>query len=276
MTRFLQIYLAFIKQQIKTLLEYRADFVAGIVGMIIQQIATFLMLFTVFTQIRSIGGYSFDEILLFYGYSMTIRGIDHVYNDNIWDVAWNRIRDGRFAQYLIRPLNPLTHIVMEKIQFDGVGGTVVGILIFFYAKGRLGLVFGWKEWGVLMVFLLTGLMIFFAIKLLCTAVAFWTVSSGELMTLAYEMNSFTRYPLDIYKNFLLRFMLIYVIPFAVVSYLPVTYFIRDSKAISEVIGISYQHGDLLVLLVVGIAVVTLAMSLFLWSLGLRRYEATGT
>ena len=276
MARFIQIYIAFIKQQIKTLLEYRADFVAGIVGMIIQQVATFLMLFTVFTQIKSIGGYNFDEILLFYGYTMTVRGIDHVYNDNIWDIAWNRIRDGRFSQYLIRPLNPLTQIVMEKVQFDGIGETFFGILVFFYAKKRLNLDFGLREWLVLGVFLLTGLMVFFAIKLICSAVAFWTVSSGELMTLAYETNSFTRYPLDIYKSQLLKFMLLYVIPFAVVGYLPVTYFIRSSKMVSGVIGIHYTAPDILVIVVVAIAILSLGVSILVWKRGLRRYEATGT
>ena len=203
MKRFLLIYLAFFKQQLKCLMEYKIDFLMGTIALGIQQISTFLILLAVFTQINAIASYSFNEILLFYGYSQIVRGIDHIYNDNIWSVGWGKIQDGSFSLYLTRPINIVSHIIMEKIQFDGIGEFLLGLIIFIYAKLQLNLVFSLGDHLAFFIFLITGLAIYFAIKLICASIAFWTVSSGELMTVTYEINSFSKYPLDIYKNCLL-------------------------------------------------------------------------
>ncbi len=276
MKNFLKIYAAFFKQQIKALMEYRVDFMMGMIALAVQQVSTFLIIFAVFTQIKSIGGYSFNEILLFYGYSQLIRGIDHVYNDNIWQIGWSKIREGGFSQYLLRPMNVITHIIMERVQFDGFGEVIIGLGIFAYAKNKLGLVFGIQGWIVFLIFVISGLAIYFSIKLMCAAVAFWTVSSGELMTVSYEISQFSKYPLDIYKNIILKNMLIYFMPFAVVSYFPMAYYIRDSFYISKILGIEYHQNTFLVIFIMAVTVFITGLSLLIWKQGIKRYNATGT
>ena len=276
MGKFFSIYWVFIKQQIKSLIEYRFDFAMGMVGLTIYQIGSFVLLLLVFTQIKAIGDYTFEEILLLYGFSQIIRGIDHIYNDNMWSVAWNSVKDGRFILYLIRPINPITYIVMERVQFDGFGEILLGAILFCYAKAKLGLVFGWQGVVVLCFFILTGLLIYFAIKLLCVAAAFWTVSSGELMTMVYEVNSFTKYPLDFYQSGGLKFLLTYVLPFALVSYFPMVYFLRDKQFLSQILGFNLASKEVLVAFVGVVSLVFFLISLAIWRVGLRRYEPTGT
>jgi len=276
MRRFLEVYLAFFKQQIKSLIEYKVDFALGMLALAFQQLSSFLVLFAVFTQIKSIGSYSFDEMLLFYGFSQILRGVDHIYNDNIWTVGWMRIRNGTFSQYLTRPIPVLSQVIMERVQFDGFGELVLGLLVFVYAKVRLALVFTPGDWLVFGAFCVTGLAIYFAIKLACSAVAFWTVSSGELMTVVYEVNTFTRYPLDIYKSAILRNLLIYFLPFAVVSYFPMVYFLRDNIFISSVLGINYDNRIFILIFSMSIAAAALLLASMLWRRGMRRYNASGT
>lgn len=276
MKRFLGIYGAFFKQQLKSLMEYKVDFMTGMIALGVQQISAFLVLLAVFTQIKAIGTYNFDEILLFYGYSQIIRGIDHVYNDNIWTVGWWKIKDGSFSQYLTRPINIITHIIMERVQFDGIGELLIGIIIFVYAKMKLNLAFGLFGWLVFGIFIITGLTIYFAIKLICASVAFWTTSSGELMTVTYEINSFNKYPIDIYKNIILKTILIYFLPFAVVSYFPMVYFLRDNLFISKVLGFNYVHREFIVLFTVIIAMLFLAFAVFVWNRGLKKYNGSGS
>lgn len=275
MKRFLQIYLAFFKQQLKALMEYKVDFMMGMIALGVQQISTFLVLLAVFTQIKAIGTYDFNEILLFYGYSQIVRGIDHIYNDNIWTVGWGQIRDGSFSKYLVRPINTITHIIMERVQFDGIGEFIIGIIVFIYAKRKLGLIFGLKESIVFTVFLISGLVIYFAIKLLCAAVAFWTTSSGELMTVTYEINSFNKYPLDIYKSVILKTLLLYILPFAVVSYVPMAYFLRDSVFIGGVLGFNYGARINLIVFSVAVAITSMIVAKLVWNAGLKRYNASG-
>lgn len=281
MFRFFGIWAAFFQQQIKALIEYKMDFAIGMTAIAFQQLGSFLILFAVFTRITAIGGFSFDEMLLFYGYSQILRGIDHVYNDNIWTVGWFRIRNGTFSQFLTRPIGVLTHVVLERVQFDGMGELLLGVVVFVYAFLRLGLVWGPLEWATFLVFLVLGLAIYFAIKLLCASVAFWTVSSGELMTVAYEINTFTKYPLDIYAHPVLRWFLTFVLPFAVVAYFPMVHFLRGDAHAAAVLGWSQAAGSgyfdgLVLTFTAVIAVVSLGIAYGVWRLGLRRYNATGT
>ena len=177
MRRFLSLYLAFLKQQLKALFEYRLDFALGIVGLALMQLAMVIMLLAVFTQVKAIAGYSFNEILLIFGFTQMIRGLDHVYNDNIWFVAAFYVREGRFAQFLVRPLNPLAHVVMEKVCVDGLGEFLLGLAIFLYAKAELGLAFGLGGWLVFLVFCVAALAVYFAIKLAFASIAF-SISAG--------------------------------------------------------------------------------------------------
>lgn len=276
MTRFFGIWAAFFQQQVKSLIEYKMDFAIGMVAIAFQQVGSFLILFAVFTRVTAIGGFSFDEMLLFYGYSQILRGIDHVYNDNIWTVGWFRLQNGTFAQFLTRPMGVLTHVVLERVQFDGLGELFLGAVLFAYAYLRLGLGWGAVEWGTFVVFLLLGLVIYFAIKLLCASVAFWTVSSGELMTVAYEINGFTKYPLDIYANPVLRWVLTYVLPFAVVAYFPMVHFLRGDAHAAGILGLSLPFDGFVLTFTALIAAVAFVLAYTLWRVGLNRYNATGT
>lgn len=276
MRRFFSIYATFFKQQLKSLMEYKMDFTSGMIALGFQQVSSFVVLFAVFTQIEAIGSYSFDEMLLFFGWAQLLKGIDHVYNDNIWTVGWMRIRDGSFNQFLTRPLGVISQIVMERIQLDGFGELIIGGIIFVYAFIRLGLSFAALDWIVFLFFIVCGLTVYFALKLLGASVAFWTVSSGEFMTVTYEIGSFTRYPLDMYKNRFLRFVLIYVLPFALITWVPMTWFIREPDFIAGVLGIPWANSVAILLMAGGMSLLLLTVSLTVWRLGLRRYNATGT
>ena len=276
MLKFFRIYAAFIKQQIKTLIEYKIDFLMGMIALAANQVSTFLIIFAAFTQIKSIGSFSFNEILFFYGYSQIIRGIDHVYNDNIWIVAWDKIREGTFSSYLVRPINIIMHIVMERFQFDGFGEVIIGLIIFIYAKIQLGVIFGFSGWIILIFFGICGLVIYFSIKLITCAVSFWTISSGEFMSVIYEVNTFTKFPLDIYKNFFLKNLLIYILPFAIVSYFPIAYFLRSKDSIGAVIGFNYPIKELLIVFIGVISILFFLISNIIWNIGLKRYNATGS
>jgi len=120
------------------------------------------------------------------------------------------------------------------------------------------------------------LIIYFAIKLLCASVAFWTISSGELMTVAYEINTFTKYPLDIYKVAFLKWMLTFVLPFAVVAYFPMVHFLRSDTYAAAVLGLGPTFDGFILVMTTVVAAGALAVAYGLWRWGLLHYNSTGT
>ena len=86
--RFLRLYKTFIAQHLKKLMEYRVDFLTGAASFLVNQITNIVFISIIFTQIPDIDGFSFYEILFIYGFSLIPKGIDHMFTDNLWKVAW--------------------------------------------------------------------------------------------------------------------------------------------------------------------------------------------
>ena len=120
MVRYLKLYNKFLKQYIKTLMEYRADFLLGLIGFILVQGVGIVFIGLVFNSIPTLKGWSFYEILFIYGFAQIPRGIDHVFTDQLWIFSWKTIVQGEFDRYLVRPLNPLFQVICSKLFIYGL------------------------------------------------------------------------------------------------------------------------------------------------------------
>lgn len=257
-------------------MEYKTDFIIGLLSVILGQINTFLLTVMVFTQLDSLVGFSIYEIFLMYGFYTLVRGIDHFYNDNIWSFAWNKIRDGRFMTILLRPINPIFYIVMERIEVSGLSESVIGILIIIYSLRKLMISIGVLEFLVLFLLVLCGLAVYFSIKLLCSTPAFWTTCCGEFMTAGVEIGNTAKYPIELYKNKLIKNILLFVLPFPIAAYFPSIYCLKKIENIRCLFGVSWMNVNHIVLYSVFMAIVLLFVSIKVWYIGLKHFEPTGT
>ena len=273
--KYISLYLHFLILQFKTILEYKTDFWIGIFSVILGQINTFLLTLVVFTQLDVLAGFSIVEIFLMYGFYVLVKGIDHFYNDNIWSFAWNKIKDGRFTEILLRPINPIFYIVMERIEISGLSEMIIGIGIVTISSKLIGLSLSVLNIIGLIVILLCGLSIFFSVKLLFSAPAFWTVCCGEFMTAGLEISNSSRYPLSLYKNNIIKNVLLYLLPFPLAAYFPTIYCLGQKSVIFGGLGISIS-GEQIVLYSIIIACFLLFISIKIWYIGLKRFEPTGT
>lgn len=274
--KYIKLYLQFLILQLKTIMEYKTDFIIGLLSVILGQINTFLLTIMVFTQLDSLVGFSIYEIFLMYGFYTLVRGIDHFYNDNIWSFAWNKIRDGRFMTILLRPINPIFYIVMERIEVSGLSESVIGILIIVYSLRKLMISIGVFEFLVLFLLVLCGLAVYFSIKLLCSAPAFWTTCCGEFMTAGVEIGNTAKYPIELYKNKVIKNILLFVLPFPIAAYFPSIYCLKKVENIRYLFGVNWMNVNHIILYSVFTAIVLLFVSIKVWYIGLKHFEPTGT
>lgn len=274
--KYIKLYWAFMILQFRTLTEYKTDFVIGFFTVILGQINTFLLTMVVFTQLNSLVGFSIYEIFLMYGFFIFIKGIDHFYNDNIWSFAWNKVKDGRFITILLRPINPIFYIVVERMEISGLSEAIIGLLIIIYSFIYLGIHLGLFQILVLCLLLLCGLSVFFSIKLLFSAPAFWTTCCGEFMTAGYEMGNTAKYPIELYKNKIIKSILLYIFPFPVAAYFPTVYCVNKLDHIRNLFGIDWLTIKHIVIYSVVVTGVLLFVSLKVWYTGLKHYQPTGT
>lgn len=263
MKRHFRLYIKFLQQYIKTLIEYRADFILGIVGFLLVQGVGVLFIGLIFNAIPTLSGWSFYEILFIYGFAQIPRGIDHVFTDQLWIFSWKTIVQGEFDRYLVRPLNPLFQVIVEKFQPDGFGEIIVGTILLCTSWNRLGIEVTVEKIIVLIFTIICATVIYTAIKLAVTSLAFWVKFAQSYMYMVYQLSTFVKYPISIYPTWI-RGILTFIIPFAFTGYYPGAYLLGKGSFISGVV----------MTFVVSCASIFVAYRI--WIIGMSKYESTGS
>ena len=233
--RYIRLYRVLIGQFFKVILQSKVDFFMGLFGFFFTQISGILFLYLVFRQIPHLQGWTLEQLIFIYGFAQIPRGIDHLFTDNIWLVAWRLVINGDFDRYMLRPMNVFFQVIAEKLQPDTLGELLVGSILVIYSGMRGGVVWNGEKILLFFVSVLAGALIYTSIKLFFASFSFWIKRSGPFLQFAYELADFAKYPTDIYNKGI-RFVITWVIPFAFVAYLPASYFlgIADSGAVIAV------------------------------------------
>ena len=127
--RALKIHRIFMAQEFKRMMEYKGDFIVGVIGFFLVQLSNLMFLWIIFGQIPNLVGWSVNEVVFIYGMSLIPKGIDHFFFDNLWSVGYFIVRKGDFDKYLTRPVNTYFHVLVEKVQIDALGELIMGIAL---------------------------------------------------------------------------------------------------------------------------------------------------
>jgi ABC-2 type transport system permease protein len=253
----------FLQQYIKSLIEYRADFILGLIGFILVQGTNIVFIKLTFNSIPNLSGWSFYEILFIYGFAQIPRGIDHIFTDNLWMLSGSIIVNGNFDRYLIRPLNPLFQIIAERFQPDGFGELIIGIILLGISSSNLNISFTLENSVIFLFVVICGSFIYTAIKLAVASIAFWIKFAQSYLFMTYQLSNFAKYPMGIYSN-AIKGVLTFIIPFAFTGYYPGAYLLGKE---------SLFMGVIMTFLV---AVIGTFISYTVWLAGIKTYESSGS
>ncbi len=261
--RLFRMHRIFVVQELKRMTEYKGDFIVGVVGFLLAQVANLLFLWIIFTQVPDLMGWSMNEVVFIYGFSLIPKGLDHLLFDNLWNIGFFIVRKGDFDKYLTRPVDTLFHVMVEKLQIDAFGELLTGIALVCVTLPQLAI-----SWSVLKVALALLVipfctLIYTGIKTITAAIAFWVKRSGNIIYMFYMVHDFAKYPVTIYNN-AVRFVITYIIPFAFTAYFPAVYILRDENPLF-CIGLT-----------VLISAAVMALGIFVWHRGISAYESAGS
>jgi ABC-2 type transport system permease protein len=227
MQRYARLYGCFLEQRFKILMEYRVNFLIGMISTVIQQGAWLLTIWVVMRQIPNMRGWSFPEVLLIYGLITLAQSLNHMFADNLWTIGWAYIRSGQFDRFLVRPIDPLFHLLADRFCHDGIGHFAVGVALVASAGATLGLVWTPLKIFYLVVAVLSGGAIFVALNLITATSAFWIIESIPVTQIVFNNYEFAKYPLSIYHRSI-QFLLTWIIPYGFASFYPASYLLgRD-------------------------------------------------
>ena len=261
--RYARLYKVFVAQFFKSLVQSKADFLIGLMGFFFTQITGIAFLYLVFEQIPVLADWSLKQLIFIYGFAQIPRGIDHLFTDNIWLVAWRLVVNGKFDRYMLRPMNLFLQVIFEKLQPDALGELLVGTILIVMSLNRGILIVDAPHILMFVVSVLAGTVIYTSIKLLFASFAFWIKISGPVLYTAYQLADFAKYPSEIYAKGM-RFIITWVIPFAFVAYLPASYFLKPEVGAFATVGTECL-----------IAAVFFIIAYGVFTLGTRVYESAG-
>ena len=230
--RHLRLFGMYFSQYAKARLEYRADFFSSVLASFLGTAAAFGFLLIVFSRVPAVKGWSFEEMVFLYGFSLVPLGIFNVLAWNLYQFADRYLIEGRFDRVLLRPVSSLFQVLFESFRLESLQETATGLFAVVWAGRRLGLAFGPLDVALFVVWAACGAAIYLAIFIALTATSFWIEDRIGISPPVFNLMQFGRYPLTIYDAWV-RFALSFVIPFAFASFYPTTRFLHRPEFLRE-------------------------------------------
>jgi ABC-2 type transport system permease protein len=257
------IFAAYFGQFLKMRLTYRLDFLIDLGANLFAMAVQLALLTVIFSKINALRGWSFEEVLFIYGFSLVPLGLFNIVSINLYRFAETYIAEGAFDRVLLRPINPLAQVLFESFNVSGLNEILLGAGIMIYAGGKLALSFGLLDSLALLVLAATAALVYTGVFLGLTSVSFWHEDRMGLSPPVYNVIRFSRYPLTIFSP-LVRLFLTFMLPFAWVAFYPATWFVgtpefRRFSWFTPLVGL-----------------VVFALAYGIWKRGLRQYSSTGS
>ena len=117
---------------------------------------------------------------------------------------------------------------MKKFSFDALGEILVGLVLVGRAVANGTVQVTPVKLLFFIISITAGAIIYTAVKLILASIAFWLKDSSAIMTTAYEVADFAKYPTEIYAK-PIQVILMTILPFAFVAYIPSTFFLIDAN-----------------------------------------------
>ncbi len=262
--KYIRVYKIFFTAYWKSRLIYKTDFFLGVTSQSINLVFNLAFLTLIFTQVESLQGWTFHEMLLLAGFSGLILNLHHIFGFGLYSLGETYIIEGRLDRYLVRPLNPLFQVYANYISDDNVSKLLVNIGVISYAVFHIETtILTLTNLLYAVLAMASGVMILASIFLAFSSTAFWTARSKAVFWLFFEVSNFRKYPYSIFST-PIQLFLISIIPIAFASFFPVTFFLgRDEWFIWQMLSLII--GPFFYLISYGI-----------WKIGIRNYSSTGS
>lgn len=249
--------------QLRTAVEYSADFWIGIAGSALMHVSGLVFISALFSQIPEVEGWTVWEIALMYALALIARGFVELACDGPWALRM-LVNTGQLDRLLVRPLPASLQVATQIASIHGLGQMGLGVAVFAMASGRAGL--DWAPWkaGYLALSLACSVVMLAAINYLVNLVFFWDPAGHSAVpTLLATSIDFAKFPLDIY-NMLIRGLVTVVLPYAFITYFPALVLLERESPVRWL-------GWLVPLA----SLATVAVTALLWRRGIGRYQGVG-
>ena len=234
-------------------------------GKLIRLIFFVCFIVAIFKHVRSVAGYSFEEIALFF---LTFNLIDvaaQLFLRGIYMVGRD-IREGDMDFYLIHPLHPLFRLASNMVDFLDFLTLVPILVLLAFTLTHILAPFSPPQIAlkVSLYFVLcwNGMLIAFSIHVFIAALTLRTQQMENTIWMYRDISSLGRFPCDVYAR-PLRDFLTYILPIGVMVTFP-------AQALLGILSVGKMISAFL------ICGIFLTLSIRFWNNSVRHYCSTSS
>jgi len=264
---YFKLYFKIIGKSIESQLEYPLSFLLHFTSSFLLYLAKFSTIYILLSRFKSIAGWSFGEICIFYGLINISYAISDIITQGFWNIS-NMIKSGEFDRFLLKPCPVLIQVLGFNFSIDRIGRLVqaVVVLIIGFIQAEITLTF--YKLALLIWTIVGGSSLFMSILIIQAALTFKTTEAVDILYLLTNGGVETaQYPMSIY-NTTFRHIFTYIIPLGCVNYFSILPILSKTDVLGTTV--IFQCATPLS------GVIFLLISLFIWKKGLKWYASTGT
>lgn len=247
-------------------------FVTNILFMMLNNATILVQWFILFRLRGEIGGYTMKDVMLLWGLTAFSFGLSKVLFARVFSLP-ELIISGKLDSYLVQPKNVCLSVLTSATSTASIGDFLYGLVLMAFSGFSVG------RLVLFLLFTVTGTVIFVAFTLLLGSLSFWFVraemAGGQMVS---GMISFMTYPDGIFRG-ISRFLLYFLIPVGMAVWQPV-HIMAALNGAGEIwpgageTGQGLQSGLIAILTVAGYAAALMAIAVFVFYRGLRRYSSS--
>ena len=258
----MKLYWNLFLMNLKSQMQYRMSFFMTVLGHFLTAFASFFSLAFIFERIDAVDGFTYGQVFLCFAVVVSAFSVGELFGGGL--AAFSRILgDGSCDRALVRPRPVLLQILVPNFDFTRLGLLVQAAVVLCWAVPASGVAWTVPKALALVLMIVCGAVVFFAMFLLKAACTFFTTESVQFLDIfTYGARQFGRYPFSVYGKQVL-WVLTFVVPLALFQYYPLLYLVGRSSA------------AWLMLLPLAAALV-LVPCLLLFRFGVKRYKSTGS
>ena len=218
MKRYFKLMRIFTANSLQLELEYRGNFVLNIFNSLITTATGLLVLYAMFANADSVGGWSFGEALTLYGVFMVLEALIDIFMYPNLNKLPEYVRTGNMDFFLLKPISAQFMVSARFLSVWMVPQLLLAFGLIGYGMAQAG------QLNLVTVLLATGLLfcgavIVYAIWLMLTTTAFWLVKVANVSELFYAFFTAGRFPVTAFPAWA-RFFLTFVVPIAFITTVP--------------------------------------------------------
>lgn len=258
--RYTKIFCLLIRINYLQAMEYRANFIASIIGPLLYGGSYIVVLYAIVSKVPQIVGWDFYQLLSLFSLSQLIYFLSWMlYRPSIGNFP-QLVQAGKFDSILKLPVNAKFMISFKYQSISSIIPVIIWAVVFGYSVRNLSID---PLSGILFLsFSICGLLILYNITFIAAATSFWIIEASDIVGLIEDVRDFSAYPIAIFPK-AAQIFLTFIIPTILIVYVPAT----------AIMGrLNWQFG-LISLIMAG---ATFFISQKVWQLGLKRYSSASS